>query len=170
MAMCTTRSLPCACKMQRPAAVDAPSSWCVLRLHQGERAPASPDSDQAQRPLVCKLRMDVSQLFSSCIAGEYVQALRSLTDLLMPAQRVDLDRYQVTIGRKLGEGGAADVFLATTDTTAPGGAQQFALKRVRRGLALPAQLLPRTAVACRWRQLRRKPCACAPSPFQSARS
>jgi hypothetical protein len=72
--------------------------------------------------------MDVSGLFMGCIAGSYLKYLSSF--FLLPL-RVEFPRRTVTLGRKLGEGGAADVFLATADVMIPGStSEQFALKKV----------------------------------------
>jgi hypothetical protein len=80
--------------------------------------------------VLCSATMDVGGLFMGCIARNYSYYLRALGDLLLPPERLVLAGHALTLGRKLGEGGAADVYLAHGDPSADGTSAEFAVKKV----------------------------------------
>lgn len=70
-------------------------------------------------------------MLMGCIAGNYLKYLRPLGDMFLLPIRVQLREHTVTLGMKLGEGGAADVYRATEDVSIPGSQPGvFALKKV----------------------------------------
>ena len=77
--------------------------------------------------------MNASDLVLGCIADIYFRYLKTLGGLFTAPEFVVLSGRTYTLGRNLGSGGAADVFVATAhpslgDQVAP---EQYALKKVR---------------------------------------
>ena len=84
--------------------------------------------------------MDVGQLFLGCVADNYLRYFKSLTNLFAIPQYIELGGRTYMLGRKLGEGGAADVFLATQAPTSTAEVpQQYALKKVRSSIVRQQQ-------------------------------
>jgi hypothetical protein len=89
--------------------------------------------------------MNASDLVLGCIADSYFKYLKSLSGLFTPPEYVELSGRAYTLGRSLGSGGAADVFVATTcsDSSTDSSSEQYALKKVCAArLHLPHVRLP----------------------------
>lgn len=76
--------------------------------------------------------MNAGDLVLGCIADSYFRSLKTLGGLFTAPEYVTLSGRTYTLGRSLGSGGAADVFVATAysslgDQSAP---EQYALKKV----------------------------------------
>jgi hypothetical protein len=74
--------------------------------------------------------MDVSGHVVGCIANNYFYYLKALEELFIPPQRLELAGHTLTLRRKLGEGGAADVYLAYGAPSTNGTSPEFAVKKV----------------------------------------